>query len=181
MQTIKLDHVLQKSLNNSQLIKLKTSTPDEDEYDGIVLHISKSVVTLHSVENFESDGILFIERKWISDYRDSEFEECFDKVMKYHHKIEKLHIVPWIIEIQTTKDVLLNCHKNSIWPLVETIDSDGETTSLYLGTITDVSGKSFSMYAYDATGNWEAEYDLPYKISLEWVSKTNTQPILMSI
>jgi len=150
-----------KSLTAKYCIRFATNHPDGDEYDGIVIHKTNTLVFISVVDDFEVDGMLVLPRKRIAKVRDSEYEECENRIIRGNSEIRKVKTPKWLNNIKTMKDYIKYLLKRKIWPIVEMIDSDNNN-SLYIGPLISAGNTSFTINCYDATGEWEQEYTLPY-------------------
>lgn len=150
--------IFEKSQKCKQIIRLNTKHPDGDSYVGVVLGFSKSVVILHEVKDFEFVGVNTIARKFIQGFRDSSFEETQDKILKHNKQIAKLSRKRWIADVVNIKSALEKCSKRKIWPIVEIVKNN--ESWVYIGPITHVGKRKFSIYCYDANGIWECDYSI---------------------
>jgi len=138
-----------------------TKHPDGDTYDGIVLGVDRSIVVFQDTSEFSIEGVSILPRKWITEIRDGEFEDCYDKILRQNNEIKNLNRKKWVNELSSVKEAIEVIHKKSIWPSIEVYDGNKET-AMFLGPITDVRASKLSVHAYDAAGNWEEEYDIKY-------------------
>jgi len=152
--------VLEKSKNNMWLIRLKTKHPDSDEFDGIVLHYNNTNLVFCLYDNFEFESIMILPRKWISGYRDSEFEICTNEIIRFNKQIENIPGLGWLKEVNSIRDILIKIKEQNIWPIIEAIHDDD--SALYIGPITNVKSNSVEIDCYDATGEWEDLYDVRF-------------------
>lgn len=152
---------LQNSKDKKHVIKMFTTHPDGDSYNGVILGMSKSIAVFQDTSEFDFEGVSILPRKWITEIRDGEFEDCYDKVLRHYGEMKKLNRKKWINELTSIKEAIKAIHEKKIWPAIEAFDGD-KTTSYFLGPITDIRDKKFTINAYDATGEWEQEYDIKY-------------------
>jgi hypothetical protein len=151
---------LQKSLDKKWSIRLTTTHPNADAYDGVVIHIGKSIVVLREFRDFQADGVLVFPKKSLAEARDDEFEACENKILKHSGEIKHINKMKWLASINTVEDLIRAMLKRKIWPAIERITSGD--TALFVGSIMSVKSKSFEIYCYDATGKWEGAYNLYY-------------------
>jgi hypothetical protein len=83
--------ILLNSKNKQHTIRLHTSHPDGDAYDGVVLGISKSIIVFQDTSDFKIEGVSILPRKWLTKIRDSKFEKCYDKILRLHGEMENLN------------------------------------------------------------------------------------------
>lgn len=152
---------LEKSLKKKWVIRLIPKHPESDEYDGIVLHYSKSLIAIKEYRDFKPDGIIFFPRRVIERIRDDDYEECENKILKMTGDIKAAKKMNWLSKINSLNELFIYCHENKIWPAVETVQNN--ESSLYLGPITKVTSSSIALHGYDATGKWEREYNIVNK------------------
>lgn len=150
-----------KSLNDKYCIRFATDHPDDDQYSGIVIHKTNTLVFIYMIDDFEVDGMLVLPRKRITKVRDSEFEECENKIIRANCEIKKIKTPRWLKSIKTIKEYVEYLMKKKVWPIIEVVDSDNND-ALYIGPVTSVGKSSFTINSYDATGEWEKEYTLSY-------------------
>lgn len=156
-----LNEKIEKSLNEKWMIRIKTSHPDKDAYDGIVVSDKSEFIVINQERDLEFDGIVFLQKKDIVKIRDGKYEKCANKIIRQNGEIEKLSAPDWIAECDTIKDVIKTLKSKDIWPAVEIIDNE-KSGSFYLGPIIATGKKIFQLYCYDAAGKWESIYKLPY-------------------
>jgi hypothetical protein len=153
--------ILVKSKNKQHTIRLNTSHPDGDAYDGVVLGISRSIIVFQDTSDFTIEGVSILPRKWLTKIRDSKFEKCYDKVLRLHGEMENLNKKEWVNELTSIKSAIKKIYTKGIWPSIEVFDGKRKT-AMFLGPITEIKSKKFTVYAYDAIGKWEQEYDINY-------------------
>ena len=71
-----MKRTLQKSLDEKWCVRLTTSQPSGDAFDGVVIHIGKSIVALREFRDFQADGVLVFPKKSLAEVRDGELEVC---------------------------------------------------------------------------------------------------------
>ena len=153
-------NALQKSLDQKWCIHFSTSHPDGDAYDGVVLHFAKSIVVVHEFRDFVADGILVFPKKSVASIRDGNLEVCENQILRGSGEIKSVKRIAWLKNIDTIKDLLSGLSQRKIWPAIEQL-KEGES-ALFVGSITAIEKKSFTIYCYDAAGNWEDAYDIDY-------------------
>jgi hypothetical protein len=153
--------LLEKSLKKKWVIRFITKHPDSDGYSGIVLHYSRSLIAIKEYDDFKPDGLIFFPRRAIEKIRDDGFEECENKILRMTGDIKAAKKTNWISKVNNLNQLFSYCHKNNIWPAVETIRNDEE--AFYLGPITKVNSSSIWQYCYDGAGEWEDEYNIKNK------------------
>ena len=163
------NQILNKSLSQKWLIRIRTSHPERECYDGVVICIHKKYIIIQPENNFQFDGIIVIPKKWISGCRDSKYEECQNKIIRQNSAINKIKAPKWLIEPTNLLSILSVLMKKDIWPGIELVFSKNEETdsAFYIGPIKSVSETDFSLLCYDAAGKWEKEY----KISINEIFK----------
>ena len=152
---------LNKSLEDKCCIRIETNHVDEDEYNGIVIHLTNKMVVLYVVDNFEVDGVIAIPRNRIKGIRSSKFEKCEDIILRNNGEIKKIKKIKWLSNVTDMKELLGNIKKRKIWPIVE-IEHKENVYSLYIGPLKSLRNRKFDIHCYDATGEWEEEYSLSY-------------------
>ncbi len=148
-----------KSLTDKHCIRFATNHPDEDVYNGIVIHKTRSLVVICVISDFEVDGIIAFPRKRIEKVRDDDSEICENKIIRMNGEIRKIKKPKWLVKINTIGELIQYLCKKKIWPAVEIIHEDNEG-ALYIGPITEAGKNKFTIYCYDAAGDWEQEYTL---------------------
>ncbi len=159
----KISDGLNKSFKKKTLIRLITSHPKGDSFDGIVLYQTANFVTLASIVDFEFNGLVLISSKFIRGIRDSKFEKCYNRIIKFNKSIDKVRMPGWVKGCFLLEDVLRELERRRIWPSVEVVfleDKTENNSAFYLGPIQDVNSKEFLIYGYDADGSWEKCYKL---------------------
>jgi len=153
-------NALQKSLDEKWCIRFLANHPDGDAYDGVVIHLAKSFVVVREFRDFVADGILVFPKKSVASIRNGDFEVCENQILRRSGEIKSVKRIAWLKNIDTTKDLLSALSKRKIWPAIEEL-KDGES-ALFVGPITAIEKKSFTIYCYDAAGNWKDAYDIDY-------------------
>lgn len=169
----KISDGLKKSERKEYLIRLKTSHPNGETVDGIVLQHTADYVVLAVEVDFEFNGIAFLQKKFIRGIRDSKYEKCYNRVIRFNKSIDKVKMPGWVQDCLSLEDVLKHLQMNCIWPSVEMVFSEKRTrynSAFYVGPIQEVRQKEFLMNSYDADGSWEKCYKLRmseiYKIGI---------------
>jgi hypothetical protein len=156
------DHI-RKSRDSQWSIRFKTRHPDEDSFDGIVIHIGHDFVAIREEVSFELDGVVILPTSVITDVRDGKYERCCNAILRQNGAIAK-DVTPGRVEhCNTLRSVVDELMKRDIWPAIEIVYNRGRDSALYLGPITRTSTKRFSLRCYDAAGRWEKEYRLRYR------------------
>lgn len=142
-------------------MRFKTSHPDGDCYDGVVVHVGSDFIALREEADFEFDGIQILPKRVVRGYRDGRFDRCCNEILRYNGQIRKAVAPAWLAGCVTVSDVLRHCHKKDIWPGLEVIDlEDGGL--FYLGPIAELTTEVVRQKCYDADGRWEKVYEIPY-------------------
>lgn len=152
-----------KSLEQKWRIRFKTNHPDGDTFDGIVTHIAPNFIIMREEWDFEFNGIVLLQKKNIKGYRDGKYEACFNAILQQNGQMKKLRVPRWLDSCKTIPQVIQNIKQHNIWPIIERLFNEGKETDFYIGPITEVSDESFSVYCYDAAGEWESEYKIRYE------------------
>ena len=159
----KISDGLTKSLRRKSVIRLMTSHLNGDAIDGIVLHQTADYVVFALEMDFEFNGIAFLSKKFVRGIRDSKYEKCYNKIVRFNKSIDKVRIPDWVKDCLCLEDVLKQLKRKSIWPGVEMVFSKKNTknnSAFYIGPIQDVNSNEFQIYSYDADGSWEKCYKL---------------------
>ncbi len=151
---------LSMSRKKKSVIRMRTSLPDKDVFDGIVLHVTRSIVVFRQIADLELDGVVFLPFGKISSVRVGKFEEATGKVLGFNGELKKLQKLPWIKKISTFRELMKVLSRDNFWPVVE-MNHKGES-ALYIGPILQTTTRWFYLYCYDATGKWEKGYTLRY-------------------
>ena len=153
-------NAFQKSLDQRWCIRFLTHHPDGDAYDGVVLHLAKSIVVVREFRDFMADGILVFPKKSVASIRDGDLEVCKNRILRRSGEIKSVKRIAWLKDIDTVRGLLSDLSKRKIWPAIEELK--GSESALFVGPITAIEKKSFRIYCYDAAGNWEDAYDVDY-------------------
>jgi len=144
-----------------QTLMIYTDHPEGEEYNGIVLGISGSLLVFQDTSEFELEGISILPLAHIVDVRNGWRERVYDKVLLHHDKLSDLNRDTWIRNLSELRDAIIAIKEKDIWPAIEIMD--GDDTLLYMGKITDVNAEDFTIYSYDSLGNWERETKIDYE------------------
>ena len=156
-----MKRTLQKSLNEKWCVRLTTSQPSGDAFDGVVIHIGKSIVALREFIDFQADGVLVFPKKSLAEVRDGELEVCENKILKHSGEIRNINKMKWLAGIDTVEDLIRVISKRKIWPAIEQVITDD--SALFVGSIVEVKNKFFEIYCYDAAGHWEGAKNIDHK------------------
>jgi hypothetical protein len=153
-----------KSKDEKWFLRFKTYHPEGDSFDGVVTNIKKKHIVLALKVDFAFYGTVVLAKKVIKGYRDGKFEKCANKILHYNGNIEKFKSPLWLEDCDTFKQIIKKLKQEDIWPVVEIIFKwKGKTETLfYLGKITQIKKNKFYIFHYDATGEWEKEYEIYY-------------------
>jgi len=132
-----------KSLENRWVTRLETYLPGGEAYDGVVTQSHRHIVAMRELRDFNFDGVIILPKKIVTGFRDGEFEECTNAIVRESGEIRKAKSPRWLDSCSSIKAVLHSLHARNIWPAVE---------SLF----------SFKFHCYDAAGKWEQVYELAY-------------------
>ena len=155
-----LSRVYKKSLSNRWCVHFKTTHPEGDAYNGIVVHNGKRVVALCEVYSFEIDGIQVLPKKSFRGYRDGSVEQARNKIIRQNGHAERAKAPTWLLGCDTVRDCLFEMKGRHIWPGIEGI-STGKY-EMYIGQLLHIGSQSFQIRAYDATGRWYTPYEFEY-------------------
>jgi hypothetical protein len=151
-----------KSLENRWVTRLETSLPDGETYNGVVTQSHRHIVAMRELRDFNFDGVIILPKKIVTGFRDGEFEECTNAIVRESGEIRKAKSPRWLDSCSSIKAVLHSLHARNIWPAVESLFADGTETALYLGPIVETGEQSFKFHCYDAAGKWDQVYELAY-------------------
>lgn len=155
----------EKELNSSKrkklMIRIKTRHPDGDCFDSVVLENQKDFVVLQDFHDFESGGIVFVPKKWISGFRNGEFEKNFNKILRFIGDRKYIHPNEKFKKFKSFKEIFEYLKAKDVWPIIEIVFK--RSAVLYIGPITEVNDNSFKIYCYDANGKWEKNYKLNFR------------------
>ncbi len=154
-------NALKKSLDGKWCIRISTKHPDGEAYDGVVLHLTKSIIVVHEFRDFVANGILVFPRKSVASIRDGDLELCENKILRRSGEIKSARRIAWLRNIDTIKDLLSGLSQRKIWPAVEEL-KDGES-ALFVGPISEIKSRSFTIHCYDAAGNWTDAQGVDYR------------------
>lgn len=159
---MKVSEKYSKSLENKWVTRFKTIHPDGDNCDGVVLAVKRSFLVIKEATDFEFDGTIILPKRVVRGYRDSEFEQCYNDVIRSNGQIKNIAIPDWLHKCSSVPEVLDQLKSHDMWPGVETLFDEGKGSAFYLGPILETREHSFSINCYDAAGRWEKVYDLKY-------------------
>ncbi len=151
-----------KSYRKKWSLRLKTTNPDGDNFDGVVTQIERGFIAMREATDFEFDGIVILPKRVIKGYRDNDREACFNRILAHNGQIKHARSPKWLKKCPTISDVLHALKKRDIWPAVEIVSGPkGKKKSfLYVGPVTKVRANTVDLICHDAAGKWEAEYEL---------------------
>jgi hypothetical protein len=151
-----------KSLDEKWCLRFKTRHPDGDIYDGIVTQIKSGFIVLREEEDFDFDGIIILPKKYVKGYRDGEYDQCCNEILRESGVLRKARSPSWLDAYETLPEVIRKLKRRDIWPGVEIVFNGDSETAFYIGPITRTADDYFYLRCYDAAGKWEKEYKLTY-------------------
>jgi hypothetical protein len=154
-------NILKGLKKSKKSVRLITNHPDGDNYDGIILGVSENLVILQEENGFAFGGVVALPLNRIKGRRLGSLEHLRDQVVAENGQFKKLIRYSWLRAVKNIEQILKECARRKIWPIVETIRK--RKTALFIGPITQVGPKEFSIFCYDANGKWEKEYLLNYR------------------
>jgi hypothetical protein len=156
------ENKFKKSLTKQWSMRFETTHPENDNYDGVIIHIKEDFVILAQQNDFEFDGIIILPKKFIKNIRDGKYDKCCNQIMRFNGEIQKLTTPDWLDSCDTIYQILETMKAQDIWGAVEIIFGQEAESAFYIGPITEVNNEQFSLKCYDATGKWEKEYHLSF-------------------
>lgn len=164
----------EKSQKSKKLIQFKTQHPrDCFAINGIVLKYNPKIVVLAKYQFLEFNGFIILPKKNIKASRDSKFEECKNKIIRYNTSIRHASIPEYLKRCKDMQDIFQNLKKARVWPFVDVVYED-RTFEGYMGKIVEVLKTGIVMENYDASGKWdkfETEIDFVNIFSVEFHTK----------
>ncbi len=143
---------LEKYLAKSSKIKIYLDTPSEnDEYSGIPIRLSRSLVAIHDIREFHFDGIRVIRLKDIVKVRRSNVEIVGQKILKSTGEMEN-HFSPSWLRIGSWKS-LLTCLKTQR-KCVCIERSIVARNSFVMGYIYSLKDKAVILKSFDTDLEW---------------------------
>ena len=133
--------ILNTSLKNRSIIRLKYQAETEENYDGIVVQVTSNVVVIACEKDFEFDGYQVLLRDRIKGYRNSKYEKCCTQIMSQNNQLNKIQPPKWVYDIDDLKSAVNKIEKHRIWPAVETIYNS--ESDFYIGQITSINSDFF--------------------------------------
>lgn len=155
--------VYKNSLRNKWVVRFKTKHPHKDCYDGIVVKNEDNFIIIARFDNFEFNGITILTKRFISGYRNGDFENCANKIIRLNGHFKKVKIPAWLNDCEILEDVFKNLKKRKVWPGVEILFDNAKDSAFYIGPILGGNSQGFWLHCYDAAGEWEKEYFLSFK------------------
>jgi len=153
---------LRESLERRRCMRLKTRHPDGDRIDGVVVGLTKTIVVLHQVEDFEFDGFVVMPKKLVAGVRDGKYEACGNEILRENGALQTCRPPRWLEPCETLFDVVAAMKRRDMWPFVETIAKSGKRTECRIGPITAIRDEHFNLRGYDAAGGWEEHATLHF-------------------
>jgi hypothetical protein len=93
--------------------------------------------------------------------RNGEQEKCYEKILRLHGEIKGLNRTKWVNELHSIKSAIKTLYKRGIWPAIEVFNGK-KRTAMFLGPITEIESRKFTIFSYDSCGKWEREYCIKY-------------------
>jgi hypothetical protein len=87
-----LEKKINKSLEKKWRVRFKTTNPDKDNYDGVVICNKDDFIVLQQEESFEFDGLVIIPKKFIKNVRDGKYEKCCNEILVQNGQLEKITV-----------------------------------------------------------------------------------------
>lgn len=143
---------LEKHMAKSDLVKLFVDVDGEDdEYTGIPLRISRSLVAILDLAEFHFNGYRVFRLEDVVKIRRSRFETTQQKILKSIGALSDLDAFQWL-RIESWQS-LLQCLKNR---RVCACISSGliEVNVFAIGEVCGLSDKSVQLKSFDAHGQW---------------------------
>ena len=147
-----------KSLKEKRTIRICTTHPDGDNYDGVVLHKTKEIIIFHEIIDFEFNGIQIFPLSFVKSIKDDKHDKCANKIIRHNGQYKKISRVNTFSKSVNITDCLEIIKKRNIWPAIEIVK--GKTSHLYVGPIIKIDDKDLLINCYDAAGKWECNYKL---------------------
>lgn len=151
-----------KSKDERWCLRLKTVHPDGGSYAGVVTDIKRNFIVLHKECDFEFDGLVVLPKRVISGFRDGRFEKCQNEILRQNKAIRRVRSPRWLDSCATLPQVVGRLRRQHVWPGVEILFNNGTDSAFYLGPIIRLTDDTFFLRCYDATGEWEKEYEIEY-------------------
>jgi hypothetical protein len=149
-----------KSKKKAWYLRLKTSHPDGDCYDGVVAEIKRQFIILCEVTDFEFDGLQILPKKSIIGCRDGRFERCSNEIIRQNGEFDRMQPPGRLASCNTLKEVVACLYEDDIWPAVEVVDDGHTDWYFFLGPIVKLLDDGFVIRSYDAAGHWEHDSKL---------------------
>ncbi len=153
----------QKSLKKRWLMQFQLDGPDEESYDGIIIHIAESFITISEFWDFAYDGFEILPKWRIADIRDGRFEECANEILRHSGEFDVIEKPQWLFSTKRLTDIFEQLKIQEIWPAVECVRGTPPDSVLYVGPVIRVGDDSFCIHSYDAEGEWETEHEIPFQ------------------
>jgi len=160
---MKISDKYSKSLKDKWVTRFITNHPDEDNYDGVVMSISKSFIVIKEAKDFEFDGTVILPKKTIRGYRDSKFEQCYNSILRKNGQFKNLKTPDWMTNCTSIRDIIHELMRHNVWPGIEVLLDEEKESAFYIGPIVETLKNSFSIKCYNAAGEWENVYRIDYK------------------
>jgi len=160
---MKITDKLRESLDRRWCVRLKTRHPDGDRIDGVVIRLTKTLVMLHEVDDFEFDGFVVMPKRFVAGVRDGKLEVCGNAILRENGALQSCRSPGWLETCDTLFDVFAAMRRRDVWPIVETIAKSGKRTEFHIGPITAIHDEHFHLHGYDAMGEWEGHSKLHFE------------------
>lgn len=165
-KTEKID-IIKQNIEKLHEIKLNRSKIGADSLNCIPLEISKNLVLLQEIYDFELDGYVILRIKDITSIEITKSQQFSQFILEKEGKLNQIR-KPSINSIDDWETVLteLSNPENNI--IVE-CDSK-ETSKFFIGKITSIDKKSLFLLYFNGAGEWDDE---PTEIPLKDITSIN--------
>jgi len=149
-----------KSKDQKWSLRFRTSHPDGDDVDGVVLHNARNFIVMKEMTDLDFDGIVILPKRVLTGYRDGKFEKSCNRILRFNGNIKKARLPKWLYHCNSMPEIVRQLMKRQIWPYVEIVfELDAKTeTDVFVGPITQIDDDQFWIHDCEATGRWGYEW-----------------------
>lgn len=168
-------------------LRFRTSHPDGDSCNGVVLHTGRNFIVIKEMIDLDFDGTVILPKKVLKGYRDGKFEKCHNRILGFNGNIKKARLPKWLNQCSSMPEIIRQLMKRQIWPSVEIVwEPEGKIKSdFFIGPITQIEDDRFWIHDYDGAGNWGYEwfiyFDEIFKIEFHGRYSTAFNKLMRSV
>ncbi|MCE5278029.1 MAG: hypothetical protein ABFD92_05780 [Planctomycetaceae bacterium] len=136
-----------------KLVRFTRRFAPEHLLNGYVLRTGRELILVHMFDDFKGDGYSIVRQEDIEDFRQSQFEDWFDHMLRSEGLLGGLKIKAEI-DLTDMHSAIQSVSRSFEQMIIECESEEGDANAFYIGKAVSIAKTCIQFSHYDALGFW---------------------------